>query len=65
MLLSGRFWQPDEVESRLAAVTPEAIRDVMKAILRPERAALVLVGQAAPSFKALDWPGLLRRHAAG
>ena len=65
LLLSGRFWQPDEVESRLAAVTPEAIRDVMKAILRPERAALVLVGQAAPSFKALDWPGLLRRHAAG
>ncbi len=65
LLLSGRFWQPDEVEGRLAAVTPEAIRDVMKAILRPERAALVLVGQAAPSFKVLDWPGLLRRHAAG
>jgi predicted Zn-dependent peptidase len=61
LLLAGRFWQPDEVERRLAAVTPEAIRDVFRTILRPERASLVLVGRAAgPSFKELALPALLR-----
>lgn len=62
LLLSGRWWKPDQVEQRLAAVTPEEIRAVVSAILRPARSALVLVGSAAAAFSPTRLQALIRQH---
>lgn len=64
LLLSGRWWQPGEVERRLNAVSPEHIREVMRTVLRQGRVSLVLVGQAAGGLKESALQALLARHLA-
>jgi predicted Zn-dependent peptidase len=65
LLLSGRWWQPGEAERRLNEVSPEAIRDVMRAVLRLRRASLVLVGRAAGTLTEPALQALLARHLPG
>lgn len=65
LALAQRFLQPDEVERRMAAVTPEAVRSAMQVVARAGRASLVLVGRAAAGFKEPELARLLRAHLPG
>ena len=65
LLHVSRWWQPDDVERRLAAVTPEEIQAVAQQVLRADRSSLVLVGRAAEKFKIPELESRVRRHLPG
>ncbi len=47
LVAHGRWVTVEQAARGLAAVTPDAVRDVLRAIVRPARSALVLVGGGA------------------
>jgi predicted Zn-dependent peptidase len=61
LLNTARWWQPDAVERRLAAVTPEEIQAVARDVFRASRSSLVLVGRAAAEFNVAALTAQLRR----
>lgn len=62
---TNRWWQPGDVEKRIAAVTPKEIQSVAGQVLRASRASLVLVGSAAEKLTAPALESLLSRHLPG
>ena len=65
LVMGGRWQQPDEVERRLSEVTPAAMQNVMRDVLRFSRVSLTLVGRAAGSFTNPELVQVLRQALPG